>query len=193
MAGQAGERAGALLAACSVEGIGTVVDVGGGTGRLLAAVLAAHPHLRGILADRPGVVAGANAVLTEAGVADRCEVVSGDFFETVPGGGDAYVLAQILHDWPDEQALTILRNCASAMRPGARVWVIEQVLGDEPGATPAGVALLDLTMFLLFGARERARDEYCAMLRAAGFSDVEVHDTGTSTWRVIEGVVPGER
>ena len=129
----ASARAEALRAVRDLSSIGTVVDVGGGQGRLLAGLLEATPGLSGVLFDRPEVVAGAEAVLRAAGVADRCAVVGGDFFASVPPGGDAYVLAQIVHDWPDAEALAILSACHRAMAPGARLWVIEQVL---PGGRP---------------------------------------------------------
>ncbi len=121
MTAGAEKRARALLAARDLSGIGVLVDVGGGEGRLLASALAAHPGLRGIVVDRPEVVPRAEAFLMGAGVRDRCEPVAADILEGVPAGGDAYVLAQIIHDWPDEQALAILRACHAAMAPGARI------------------------------------------------------------------------
>jgi hypothetical protein len=108
-------RARALMAARNLTGLGALVDIGGGQGRLLAAALTANPDLRGILFDRPEVMPGAEVFLTEAGVADRCDLVGGDFVTAVPPGGDAYVLALIIHDWPDEQATAILRSCHRAM------------------------------------------------------------------------------
>src|SRR5919112_2043844 len=142
----ASARAEALRAVRDLSSIGTVVDVGGGQGRLLAGLLEATPGLSGVLLDRPEVVAGAEAVLRAAGVADRCAVVGGDFFASVPPGGDAYVLAQIVHDWPDAEALAILRTCHRAMVPGARLWVIEQVI--EPGEDSVDLTLFDLNMLV---------------------------------------------
>jgi hypothetical protein len=186
MAAGSSERARAVLATCTFDELETIVDVGGGTGRFLAELLAALPNIRGILADRAEVVAGAGTVLAEAGVADRCEVVPTDFFDSVVSGGDAYVLAQILHDWPDEKCVEILRKCADAMEYGARLWVIEQVVQDDLASTSLGVALLDLNMLICFGARERTGDEYVHLLETTGFTNVTVRDTGTA-WRVIEG------
>jgi O-methyltransferase domain len=112
------ERAQTLLTVRDLAALGTLVDIGGGQGRLLAAALAAVPGLRGILFDRPVVLPGAEPVLADAGVRDRCDLVGGNFLAEVPAGGDAYVLASIIHDWPDEQAVAILRACHRAMAPG---------------------------------------------------------------------------
>jgi hypothetical protein len=180
-------RARALLATRDLAGLGTLVDIGGGEGRLLAVALAANPGLRGVLFDRPEVVARAEAYLGSAGVRDRCELVGGDFFAAVPPGGDAYVLAQIVHDWPDEQAVAILRVCHRAMAPGARLCLIEQVI--EPGDAFASAKLLSLSMLKSFGARERTAEEYRALLEEAGFLEVSVH-LGEPPWGIVEAVRP---
>ena len=179
------ERAGELMAARNLADLGTLVDVGGGQGRMLAAALAAVPGLRGVLFDRPEVLAGAESVLAEAGVRDRCELVGGDFFAGVPAGGDAYVLASIIHDWPDEQAVAILRSCHRAMAPGARIWLLEHVLA--PGEADYWTRLLDLLMLALFGARERTAEEYRALLEAAGFAEITILP-GEPPWSIIEAV-----
>lgn len=176
-----------LLAARDLSEIGTLVDVGGGQGRLLATALAATPGLRGILFDRPEVLAGAPPVLGAAGVGDRCELVGGDFFTGVPTGGDAYVLASIIHDWPDEQAVAILRSCHRAMAPGARLWLLEHALA--PGAANSWTRLLDLLMLVLFGAQERTAEAYRALLEAAGFAEVTTYP-GEPPWSIIEAVHP---
>jgi O-methyltransferase domain/Dimerisation domain len=185
MSGDAEERAEALLAACDLSGVDTIVDVGGGQGKLLAAVLAAVPGLCGVLADRSEVVAGAGEVLRTAEVADRCAVVGSDFFDSAPSGGDAYVLAQIIHDWPKQEALEILSTCHQAMAPGARLWVIEQVI--EPGEASVELTLLDLNMLMLFGGQERTAEEYQGLLEAAGFGEIRVLPTDTD-WSVVEAV-----
>lgn len=185
MSGAVVTRAQALLAAQDLSEIGTLVDIGGGQGRLLAAALEATPGLRAVLFDRPDVLTGAEAMLAAAGLRDRCELVSGDFFEAVPMGGDAYVLAQILHDWPDAEAAAILRTCHRAMAPGARLWLIEQVV--QPGDVFDAVKLLDMLMLVLFGAQERTTEEYRSLLEGAGFRDTVVHTTPT-IWNVIEAV-----
>jgi hypothetical protein len=192
MSGGASARAEALCAVRDLSSIGTVVDVGGGQGRLLAGLLGAIPGLGGVLFDRPEVVTGAEAVLRAAGVADRCAVVGGDFFASVPPGGDAYVLAQIVHDWPDAEALAILSACQRAMAPGARLWVIEQVLPPEDDPDPserAGLTLLDLNMLVLFGGgQERTAEEYRQLLEAAGFDEVAVVPAEGTPWSVVEAV-----
>lgn len=149
-----------------VSGYERIVDVGGSHGVLLAGLLEANARAAGVLFDLPEVVAGAREALAARGLADRVEVVGGDFREEVPPGGDLYVLKHILHDWDDEQAARILRSCHRAGRPGSILLVIERLLG--PGADPlAHVA--DLLMLVMFGGRERTREEFEALLDAAGY------------------------
>jgi len=166
-----------------------VADIGGGHGAVLAAILARHPGVRGILFDQPHVVAGAPALLAEAGVADRCEVVAGDMFEAVPPGADAYALKSILHDWRDDEAVAILRTCRRAMTPDAAVLILERVLPGPPhGPESAASAFADLNMLVGPGGQERTRDEYAALLDRAGLrlvgvtstpSDVSIVEAGT--------------
>ena len=156
----------AVLDAYEFGRFGRLVDVGGGTGTLLAAVLAAHPALEGVLFDQPHVVARAPAVLAQAGVADRCRIESGSFFDGVPAGADAYVLRSIVHDWGDAEAVAILRACRAAMADGGVVLVIERELGG-PNENP-DAKLSDLNMLVGPGGRERSRDEYAALFGAAG-------------------------
>jgi hypothetical protein len=185
MSGAVVVRAHSLLSAMDLDGVDTLVDVGGGQGRMLATLLAATPGLRGILFDQPQVLDGAAEVLTTAGVNDRCELVGGDFFEAVPVGGDVYALAMIIHDWPDAEAIQILRTCHRAMGAGGRLWLIEQVIDAGDGYQRA--KLLDLHMLVLFGAQERTAEEYRALLAAAGFGQITVHPTGTP-YSVVEAV-----
>ncbi len=189
MTASSATRAAALLAARDLASVGTVVDVGGGQGRLLAALLAAVPSLRGILADQPEVIAGAPAILAAAGVGDRCSVAAADFFVSVPPSGDAYVLSQIIHDWPDEKALAILRVCHRAMAPSARLWLLEEVVPSGDQIDP-DLALFDLTMLTLLGGKERTADEYQALLAAAGFTQVTILPTETDGWSVVEAIRP---
>ena len=156
----------AILATYDFGRFGTVVDVGGGTGTLLASVLEAHPGTRGILFDQAHVVTGAEPVLRAAGVLDRCEVVSGSFFSTVPEGGDAYLLKSIIHDWEDEESVQILSVCRAAMAPGAVLLLIERDLGP-PNENPAA-KLSDLNMLVMPGGRERTDEEYSELFRRAG-------------------------
>lgn len=149
-----------------LAGVRCLVDVGGGTGGLLAELLVRRPELRGILLDRPGVVAAAPALLAAAGVAERCRVEGGDFLSAVPPGGDLYLLRGVLHDWDDAAATTILRNCRRAMSAAARLVLVESLLEQEPAAA---VALLDLHMLVIHGGRERTGEEFRILLEASGF------------------------
>lgn len=163
----------------------TVVDVGGGHGTLLAAILRSNPATRGILFDLPHVVAGAEEFLTAAGVADRCTRIGGDFFAAVPTGGGAYVLAQILHDWDDDRCVAILTRCREVMPDYGKLLVVELVL--PPGGEPFFGKWLDLHMLVMAGGRERTAAEYGKLLRAAGFELARVAPTlaGAS---IVEGV-----
>lgn len=157
----------ALLDAYDFGRFGTVVDVGGGNGALLASLLGAFSTMRGILFDQPHVTASAREVLRAAGVADRCQVVSGSFFDGVPEGGDAYVLKVIVHDWEDPEAVAILQACRRAASDDAVLLLIERDLGGPNEA--AAAKLSDLNMLVNPGGRERSVEEYAALFDAAGF------------------------
>lgn len=145
----------------------TIVDVGGGRGGLLAAILSANPHLQGVLFDVPTVVAGIDDELAAAEVVGRCQVVSGDFFDSVPDGADAYLLSAIIHDWDDDQAVQILRTCRAAMADSACVLLAEIVLPDGPA--PSMGKLADLEMLVMTaGGRQRTEAELRALLGQAG-------------------------
>ncbi len=145
----------------------TIVDVGGGRGGLLAAILSANPHLQGVLFDVPTVVAGIDDELAAAEVVGRCQVVSGDFFDSVPDGADAYLLSAIIHDWDDDQAVRILRTCRAAMTDRACVLLAEIVLPDGPA--PSLGKLADLEMLVMTaGGRQRTEAELRALLGQAG-------------------------
>lgn len=165
MTGWSAQIASAVVAAYDFSDRGMVVDVGGGNGKLLAAILASNVHLRGMLFDLPHVVASATPLLAAAGVADRCQPIAGDFFEAVPSGGDAYILAQILHDWDDDRSRTILQNCRAAMAPTGRMLIVELVV--PPGDEPSLSKLLDLHMLVLLTGRERTETEYRDLLTLA--------------------------
>lgn len=157
-----------LLEAYDFSRLGSVVDVGGGQGALVAALLTAHPHLRGVVLDQPHVVAQAPAVLEAAGVADRAEVAAGSFFEALPAGADAYVMKAILHDWDDEEAQRILRSCRAAIPSHGVLLVVERDLGLPNQAPDAKFS--DLNMMIGPGGRERTREEFAALFGASGFA-----------------------
>ena len=174
----------ALIDAFDFSRFGTLVDVGGGNGALLADVLASNPALRGVLFDQAHVVAGADQVLEAAGVADRCRIESGNFFEAVPEGGDAYLLKSIIHDWEDEDSSAILRVVRAAMSEGATLLVVER----EPGAPneDARAKFSDLNMLVGPGGRERTQDEYASLFESTGFRLVGKTPTA-GTHAVFEG------
>ena len=148
------------------SGLGVVMDVGGGHGELLATILAGQPTLHGILFDLAHATQGAADRLTEAGVEDRCTLVAGDFFDSIPGGADAYLLKSILHDWDDERAGAILRSCRRAMASHARLFVIERIAPERLTSSVAdqAIARSDLQMLVSTGGRERTRQQYETLL-----------------------------
>jgi O-methyltransferase/methyltransferase family protein len=153
-------------------GVSTVVDVGGGNGALLAAVLADRPDLRGVLLERPEALDSARERLGAAGVADRVELTGGDFFTAVPGGGDVYVLARVLHNWADDAAVRILLRVREAMGTAARLLVAEEFM-PAAGAPGAGArAMVDLLMLVTQEGHDRTAAEYGDLLAAAGFAVV---------------------
>jgi SAM-dependent methyltransferase len=156
-----------LVAAYDFSRFQTVVDVGGGGGALVAAILGQFPGVRAVLFDLPHVVADARGFIEKAGIAGRCELVGGSFFERVPSGGDAYLLKSVLHDWYDEDVERILKVCHAAMRPGAVLLVLERLLA--PPNEGAEGKFSDLNMLVAPGGRERTREEWDAVLRAGGF------------------------
>lgn len=147
------------------EALRSVVDVGGGRGHLLAAILQAHPHLRGILVDLPRAVAAAPAVFAAAGVAERAQTVAQSFFERLPTGADGYLLSNVLGDWPDAEATALLRRCAEAARPDGRVIV-------RGGVTPTERPSPELLMLVLVGGRQRTLAEFAKLARDAGLEPV---------------------
>ena len=144
-----------------------IVDVGGSQGTLLAGLLEAAQQATGVLFDRPEVIAEARPVIAARGLAERVELVGGDFFTEVPLGGDLYVLKSVLHDWNDTDAVRILANCHRAAQPGSMLLLVEGVKPTEPGPSP--VHLINLLMLIQVEGRERTRKEHQALLEAAGY------------------------
>jgi O-methyltransferase domain len=179
----------AVVAAYDFSAGGTLVDVGGGQGQLLATILRAYPPLHGVLFDQPPVVAGAAPVLERAGVAERCTVVAGDFFAEVPRGDDTYLLSRVIHDWEDADARAILATCHRAMPPQTTLLLVERVLPDhiDPAVTVQEQTLADLLMLVRTGGQERTEGEYRALFEATGFALARLIPTPT-TYSVVQGV-----
>jgi DNA-binding Lrp family transcriptional regulator len=177
---------GTLVAGYDFSAYPTIVDVGGGHGPLLAAILAGAPASRGVLYDLPRVVANAPSLLREHGVADRVRIAEGSFFDSVPAGGDVYILKNIIHDWPDEKAVQILRNVRAAAGPRATVLLVELVIPKHDRDFPG--KWVDLEMLLNLGARERTAAEYRDLLSKSGFQMKRVVQTA-SPLSVVEALV----
>jgi hypothetical protein len=144
-----------------------IVDVGGGHGKILSEILKRCPGTRGVLFDMPHAAAGGLETISRAGLAERCEVVSGDFFVSVPAGADAYLLSRVIHDWDDERSVALLKTIRAAIDPKGKLIVLETLL--RPGADSAYPVLSDLNMLIRTGGRERTEEEYRSLYRAAGF------------------------
>jgi hypothetical protein len=188
MTGVHGAETAAMIEAFDFGRFRTIVDVGGGNGSVLTAILQQHPAVRGVLYDRPHVIDRARPRLDAAGVSDRCQTTGGDFFASVPPGGDAYLMRHIIHDWDDEKCQRILGNCCKVMTPPARLLLIETVI--PPGNEPCFAKFLDLTMLAIPGGQERTEEEYRTLLGTAGFRLENIVST-TAGVSVIEGTPVG--
>jgi len=165
----------AVLSLCDLSGARTIVDVGGGRGTLMSAVLTAYPQARGIVVDLPHVIEQGRHLIADNGLQDRCELIAGDFFQSVPSSGDVYLLKWVIHDWDDAQAVAILKNCHAAMPPHARLLLIEAPLSARN--EPCLHKLMDINMLVMTGGRERTEAEYRTLLDAAGFELTRVSVT----------------
>jgi hypothetical protein len=177
MVGLHGAETPAVAVAYDFSKFGVIVDVGGATGDMLAHILARYPKCRGVLFDRPHVVTDATAFLRAKGVENRVRIEQGDFFESVPGGGDAYILSHVIHDWSEDQCLTILGNCRKAIKPGAKLLIVEFVLSE--GNMPEFGKLLDMVMLAMTGGQERTAAEYGALLARAGLKVTRIIPTAS--------------
>jgi hypothetical protein len=172
-----------IVHAYDFSGYPTIVDVGGGHGELLAAILAATPAARGVLYDLPQVVVGAPPLLHEHDVADRVRIAEGSFFDSVPGDGDAYILKNVIHDWPDHDAVQILRNVHAAAGAATTVLLIEIVIPEHHRESIG--KWTDLEMLLASAARERTAAEYHHLLEQSGFQMMRVVETA-SPYNIVE-------
>jgi SAM-dependent methyltransferase len=175
----------AILSAYDFARFRNAVDIGGGHGALIAALLHAYPHLRGTILDLEQAADGARRLLADAGLADRANFVVGSFFDRAPTGGDIYLLKSVLHNWSDEDAARILRCCRRAISPEGRLLVIERLI--PPGNGPSEAKLFDINMLVVLGSQERTEPEYAALFRAAGFELARLIPT-ESDMTLIEGV-----
>lgn len=185
MTGWSAQEAAAVVAAYDFAPFGTVIDVGGGQGLLLATILKAHPRLRGVLFETPSVIQAAQERVKAVGLSDRIKTVAGDFFGAVPGGGDAYLLKHVIHDWDDERAVKILSSCRHAMGSHGRLLVVEMVI--PPGNDRFLGKLLDLEMLVIAGGQERTEAEYRDLLAMAEFRMSRIVPTSSAS-SVIEGL-----
>jgi hypothetical protein len=182
----------AIIDVYDFSGIETLTDVGGGYGALMMEILKANPSMKGIVADLPPVVKTAEKMIAERGFEDRCKTVEYDFLRTepsaqkgnIPAGSDAYLLSNILHDWPDDLCKTILENCARAMKPASTLLVVEMII--QQGNEPSIAKLLDMEMMVLSNGRERTREEFKYLFESAGFELSRVIPTKESIY-IIEG------
>ena len=183
MTGGSTSDGGAIIEAYDFSVYRKIVDVGGGHGALLAHILEQAPQSSGVLFDAPSVIAGATGAIDTQVNQGRAERVAGNFFEAVPNGGDAYVLKYIIHDWDDERAIVILKNCRQAMAENGRVLLVEMVI--PAGNAPSPGKFLDLEMLLYFYSRERTEVEYRDLLQQAGLELISITPTA-SPFSIIE-------
>jgi O-methyltransferase domain/Dimerisation domain len=186
MVGIHGAEPPAVAAAYDFSGLATIVDVGGATGHLLTTILDRYPRSRGILYDLPHVVRDAPPLIQARGLADRVTIEAGSFFEKAPSDGDAYLLSHIIHDWTEDQCLTILGNCRRAMHSRSRLLIIEMVL--PAGDSPHPGKMLDMMMLVGPGGQERTEEEYGTLLGKAGFRLTRVVPT-ESPVSVVEAAI----
>jgi len=189
MVGVHGRETAAMLDAYDFSGVRVLADIGGGNASLLTAVLQRYPTMQGILYDLPGPAERAKAAIEAAGLTARCQVLGGNFFESVPPRADTYLLRHIIHDWDDEKSLTILRNIHRVMGPSGKLLLVEGVV--PPGNGPSFTKLLDLAMLVVPGGKERTPAEYRQLLQAAGFQLGRIMPTQAEV-SVIEGTKRSE-
>jgi hypothetical protein len=185
MSGMTAQAEAALHAAYKFEGIETIMDVGGGHGGFITSILERNPAMRGMLFDSPQVVEGAKPKLAAAGITDRCQIVGGDFFESVPEGADAITMKWIIHDWNDDRSIAIMKNCARALPENGKLILVEAVV--PPGDEMHFAKFIDLNMLVMTGGKERTAEEFRQLYEVSGFKLTRIVGT-ESPFSVIEGV-----
>jgi len=180
-----GHETAAMLDAYDFSGINVLADIGGGNGSLIGAVLQRNPKLKGILFDLGHVVGRASPLLREFELGDRCSVIEGNFFDTIPAGAEAYLFRHIIHDWTDEQSIQILKNCRQVIPDHGRLLIVEYVV--SPGNEPSFAKDMDITMLVFPGGAERTQEEYRFLFEQAGFQFKQVTRTASEIC-IVEGV-----
>src|SRR5215471_9152887 len=186
MSGMTTQANEALHAAYGFAGISKIMDVGGGHGGLITSILEKHPQMKGILFDSPQVIEGARPKIAASDIADVCELVGGDFFQSVPSGADAIILKWIIHDWDDEQSVAILKNCRRALPEGGKLILVEAVVPETSEMHFS--KFIDLNMLVMTGGRERTEKEYRRLYEDSGFNLTRIVPT-ESPFSIIEGAV----
>lgn len=175
----------AVINAYDFSGIKTLTDVGGGVGALMTEILMANPHMKGITADLPSVILDAEKFIKTKNLEDRCQTAVCDFFKSIPAGSDAYLLSNILHDWPDEKCQQILKNCHQAMGAESKLLIVEMIV--SPGNGPSIAKLLDLEMLVTTGGRERTEDEFKQLFEVSGFNLSSIISMDGNNY-ILEGI-----
>ena len=165
----------AITSLYDFSSLNKLVDVGGGLGGLITEILKKNPQLKGVLFDTPDVISGARRKIEVAGLADRCETVSGDFFQSVPAGGDAYIMKFIIHDWDDEKSIRILRNIREQISSNSKLILVDCVVPET--SEPHFAKFIDLNMLVMAGGKERTKSEFRQLLQSAGFTLLRVTPT----------------
>lgn len=190
MASFVGAHNKAVVASYPFASVRNVVDIGGGDGKFITTLLDAYSAMKGLVFEQPRVIERARQRIAEEGLAARCEVMAGDMFQSIPPGADAYLLSRVIHNWDDERAIAILRNCRRAMEPAAKLLLVERVIPAriEESAATRVLVVSDLHMMVMNGGRERTEAQYRALFEEAGLGLTRVIPTGTAM-SVIEGGV----
>jgi hypothetical protein len=176
----------AVADAYDFKGIDHIVDVAGGRGHLLATLLERNPHMKGTLYEIPHVLEGAKSGALRAHM-DRCTLCSGDMFSSVPAGADAYIMKHIIHDWPDEACINLLKACRKAVKPGGKLLVVDSVI--QPGNDFSPAKFLDLQMLIFPSGRERTEAEFQKLLESSGWKLARIIPTAAGD-SIVEGIIP---